>query len=391
MPEYIPIPDTYLSPETILDQMFTDFADAIPGWLPSEGNAEVALMEATAYQISELRRLQTQVPISIFRYFGSTIVGIPPVDAVSATMRSTWTVVDTDGYVIQSGTQVGFRVRGEIVPFIVRDSVTVPSGIKTTLKSQVTLEAVNPGNEANGIVEGSTGELIDTLAFVDTITTEEVSAGGVDAETDLQYINRLSDQFALFSPRAIVPADFEGLARSVPGVARAVAVDGYNPSNQSSGNAKTVLVSVIDINGDDVSETTLGEVKTLLQREREINFVVNVVNPTRTKIDVSVKGIAYAEFELDDVKGTVTEAINTFLSAANWGLPRFGDQLLWLDERTVRYLDLVAAVGSAEGLEYATEVKLAKADQNLGTNDVVLTGIPALPQPDEVTVVIKHA
>ena len=250
MPEYIDLPDDDIAPETILRDMLEDISAAIPGWLPSEGNLEVALMEAISFQISEVRRLQSQVPIGIFRFFGEQVVQLAPIDAISSTVRSSWTMVDTDGYTIPSGVLVGLRSSGsDIHIFRVRDSVVVAPGILATLPSQVILESLNPGVESNGIASGAFGELIDTLPFVASIATTEDVSGGLEAETDGQYLNRLADQFVLFSPRAIVPTDFESLARSVPGVSRATAVDGYNPDMNTFDNEKTILVSVIDGNG----------------------------------------------------------------------------------------------------------------------------------------------
>ena len=392
MPEYIDLPDDSVTPEVIFRQMFADLSSRIPGWLPSEGNLEVALMEAFALQVSEVRRLQTQVPIAIFQYFGETIVGLPRITAIAAIVRSTWTLRDTDGYIIPAGALVGLGATGsDTHQFAVRDSVTVVPGQLTTLPSEVILESVNLGPEPNGIASGSAADLIETLPFVDSIVTTEAVAGGVAAETLRQYLDRLADQFALFSPRAIVPGDFEALARSVPGVSRAIAVNGYNPTTMMSDQEKTILVSVIAADGSDVPAETLVAVDTLLQSEREVNFVVNVVAPTRTEINVTIVGIAYPEWALADVEAGVRLSIADFLSPALWGLPRFGDRLLWIDERTVRQLDLVTAVGNTEGLHYATSVQLSIEGGNLGEADLALVGIPSLPTTHTIDVTITHA
>ena len=299
---------------------------------------------------------------------------------------------NSDGYTILAGTLVGLRSAGDDVHvFRVRTSVIVEAGSTETLPAEVTLEAIDPGTEPNGIRGGIAVELIDTLDFVGAIVTTEVVAGGVSAETDREYLNRLADQFALFSPRAIVPTDFEALARSIAGVSRAIAIDGYNSDDQSFNNEKTILVSVIDDMGANVSASTLASTKTLLEREREVNFIINVENPTRTMVNVNVVGVAYPEWVIDDVVANVRDSVSDFLSPSRWGLPRFGDQLLWKDERAVRYLDLVTAVGNTEGLNYPTTVQLAIDDRALAQVDLDLPGIPVLPMQNNVTVVITHA
>ena len=143
--------------------------------------------------------------------------------------------------------------------------------------------------------------------------------------------------------------------------------------------------------GADVSSVVLENVDSLLQAEREVNFIINVVNPTRTDIDVAVVGIAYPEWILSDVRANIEESITDFLSPSLWGLPRFGDQLLWLDERVVRYLDLVTAIGNTEGLNYVTSVRFAQDGNTLAQADINIDGIPPLPRIGDVTVAVTHA
>jgi hypothetical protein len=62
------------------------------------------------------------------------------------------------------------------------------------------------------------------------VVTTTVSAGGVDAENDIAYRDRLAAELTLSSPRPILPDDFAILARNVTGVTRALAVNGSIPA-----------------------------------------------------------------------------------------------------------------------------------------------------------------
>jgi uncharacterized phage protein gp47/JayE len=63
-----------------------------------------------------------------------------------------------------------------------------------------------------------------------TVTLDAPTAGGVDAESDADYLDRLHELLTLLAPRPILPNDFAVLARTVAGVGRATAIDLYNPT-----------------------------------------------------------------------------------------------------------------------------------------------------------------
>ena len=387
MPEYLDLP-LETSPEQLVEDSIEYLQAQLPGWLPAEGNLEVWLLEAFARQAAEIRELSVQVPKAIFRYFG-IIAGVPPIDAISATVSSTWLFVDDAGYTVEEGTVVGLATAGdEIHSFRVLSDVAVAQGATTTAAGAVTLVAIEPGSEPNGIGAGSIAELLDTLDYVSSVTTTDNVSGGFTAESDDVYLSRLASALQLLAPRPIIPEDFATLARSVPGVSRAIAVDGYDPVQATTNNEKTITISVIDAVGADVSSSTLLDVRTLLQAEREVNFVVHVVNPARVAIDVTMAGVASPGWEASTVETNVRQQVASFLNPALWGLPQGGDVLRWLDERTVRYLDLAGAVNTAEGLDYISTLTLNGPGDTAAANDVLMAGVPVLPTAGTVAVTI---
>lgn len=379
MAKYIGVPvDT--DPATLAEDSFDYLQTNIPGWQPSEGNLEVWLIEAQAQRASEIRDLASTVPTSVFRYFGATVVGLPPIDFISATADSTWTMIDTAGYTIPAGTTVGLRDdSGNLILFITLDDVAVPAGADVTDTGEVRLVAVEPGTSGNGL--DGTLELVDTLAYVESAVIEGSTSGGEDAETDEEYLDRLVTLFQLFAPRPIVARDVATLARSVPGVDRAVAIDGYNPDDSSTNNERMVTVAVIDVDGAAVSSTISDAVQALLETYRETNFIFNVVDPTYTEIDVNVTVAVYPDFDPTDVATNVAATLADYLHPSTWGLPPFGDRREWLDDRTVRYLDLVSAVDRTEGVHYVSSLTFRKGADSFATADILLPGVPALPEP----------
>jgi uncharacterized phage protein gp47/JayE len=188
----------------------------MPGWEPADGNLEVWILQAVARQVAELTAVAADVPAAIFRQFGTQLVGLAPQAGARATLTSFWTARDNLGYTIPAGTQVAYRVTGDdlIVFEVVGDTVITPGA--TTL-SGVALQATDVGTGWNAVPTGPL-ELVDALSWVESVAASTVSAGGVDAETDDAYLDRLADDLRLLTPRPILPDDFSTLARNVTGV-----------------------------------------------------------------------------------------------------------------------------------------------------------------------------
>ena len=228
MPEYI-APPIETDPDILATDAFNFLMDAVPGWLPSEGNFEVWLIEALARMTAQLRDITSAVPTSIFRYFGKTLMGIEPVDASYATGYTTWTMTDNKGYVIPDGTQVTIRDSGGIDhPFVTIGDVVVPAGETATDAGEVLITAVFEGSSSSGL--SGTVELLDVLSFVQSVAIINTTAGGIDAQTDVEYLNFLVEQLQLMAPRPILARDFAIFVKNVEGVYRACALDMYKPA-----------------------------------------------------------------------------------------------------------------------------------------------------------------
>lgn len=241
---------TYINPPitTDPDQLSADAFDYlsqnIPGWEPADGNLETWMVYALARMVGIAADVAADVPLAVFRYYGSTIIGLAPVDAVKATAATTWTMVDNAGYTIPAGTNVGYAVAGDtLIPFVTTDDVTVAPGDTTTPVGGVQIAAIDAGVAANGLGPANI-QLIDPLAYVDTITAVAVTSGGVDAESDSTYITRLIDYLQLMTPRPIFANDFAVLARQIAGVKRAAGIDNYIPA-RSFADAHTTNTSAI--------------------------------------------------------------------------------------------------------------------------------------------------
>jgi hypothetical protein len=376
-------------PTDLAEDAYDYLATQVPGWLPAPGNLEAWLVESLAQYAGELRALAGLVPDSIFEYFGQTVLGLAPYTAVAANASTSWVVRDTAGYTIPAGTLLSVTPPGstDSYAFQTLAAVTIPNGSSTA--AGVAVQAVEPGADASGITGPAV--VIDALAFVVSVALEAATSGGSDAETSDAYLGRLSDLLTLLSPRPILPQDFAVyVQRSVPAVARATAVDLYNPGPPSidPNCPRCVSVAVCDVNGNACTTTDKNTALSLLQAQREVNFLAFVIDPVYTTIDVTATVKVYPGYDPTQVAAAVTSALQAKLSPANWGLPPYGDTSgrSWLNETTVRYLELAEAVNRVDGVNYVVSLTSRVSGGTMASVDIAMTGPAALTRAGVITV-----
>jgi hypothetical protein len=374
-------------PTDLAEEAFDYLQEQVPGWLPSPGNLEAWLIEALAQLAGELRALAVLVPDAIFQWFGQTVLGLAPFEATAAQGVTDWTMIDDSGYTIPAGTLVSITPPGstDAYAFQTLADAVVPAG--QTVVYGVQVQAVEPGADSSGITGDV--EVIDALDFVDTVTLEGPTSGGADAETSDAYLDRLSDLLTLLSPRPILPQDFAVLAqRSIAGVGRATAIDLYNPGPPVDTNCpRCVTVVVTDENGNPCSSTVKTEVLTLLQAQREVNFLVFVADPTYTTIDVTFQVKVYPGYDPAEVAGRVITQLQTYLSPASWGQPPYGDTSArsWINDTTVRYLEVAEQINRVDGVNYIVTLTIGPHGGTMGTADVPMTGPAGLAKAGTIT------
>jgi hypothetical protein len=366
------------TPDEILDAAYDYIKTRAPEWRENDGNLDTWILQSMSLEAADLRELALDVPDTIFRYYGE-LVGIPPIDSTAATVNSTWTMIDNLGYTVPAGTQVGVRnAAGDLVPFVTTIDTTIPPGSTTTAAGAVVLQAATPGIDSSGLGgNGVAATLLDTLAYVASVVLTAVTSGGVDAETASEYNDRLSTQLQLLTNRPILANDFAILAQQVPGVFRALALDGYNPADQTSNNQRMIAVAAVDEQGNAVSSTVKGQVDALLQANREVNFIVNLIDPTYTTIQVAVTVKSLSNIDPTLLSQNVTAVIQNYLSPATWGRDAGSqDPQTWIQTGVLRYNELITAISNIGGVDYVVDLQIGPQGGALVRTDVNL-GVPA--------------
>jgi hypothetical protein len=383
---YIPVP-IETEPVDLASEAFDYLQQKVPGWQPAPGNLEAWLIESLAQIAGELRVLTALVPDAIFAYYGESILGLPPYAATQATALTTWTASDTAGYTISAGTVIAITPPASATSYgyAVDSDATILPG--TTKIAGVACRALEAGAAPSGIT--GTVAVIDSLAFISTVTLDQPTSGGQDAETTDEYLARLSALLTLLSPRPILPQDFAVLAqRGVEGVSRAVAIDLYNPGPPIDANCpRCVTVAVVDSQGNPVPAQVKADVDALLQAQREVNFLVFVADPTYTTVDVSFDVQTWPGYDPADVTARVIAQIQTYLSPGSWGVPPYGDTSArsWINDTKVRYLEVAEQVNRVDGVHYVNTLAIRPAGGTFGQTDVALAGSAPLPRPGSIT------
>lgn len=386
MSEYIIAPiDT--DPIDILDEAYSELQSFIPGWEPSDGQLDAWIIQSMASQAAESRDVVSGVTKSIFRWFGAYLVNLPPIDSSAAQGNSTWVMIDMLGHTIPAGTQVGITDSGgNVIPFEVQDDVVVLPGSNATPAGAVVLIAVDSGATGSGLGSaGSSVTLLDPLDYVLTVTLTATTSGGQDAESDDDYLNRLSQELTLLAPRPILPNDFTLFARKITGVWRAVAIDGYNPAGGGTyGNDRTVSIAAVDQAGNPVSAPVKANIDADLQARREQNFNVFVIDPTTSTVDVTWRVKALPGYNTGAVLTDVNNALTSYLDPATWGTPD-NDSRGWIQKTTVRYLELAQVINEVQGVDYIVNLTFRIAPAAYAIADVVLPGVAPLPHAGILT------
>lgn len=358
---------------SIAQRIVAALRDLEPEWEPQPGNLDWLLIESIAGMHASLLATVSDVRDAIFRHAGLALFVVAPIDAAPAAAMTTWTMVDSAGYTVPQGTQVAYQSGGDTRVFETTQAFTVPAG--QSVQTGVLVSAIEAGAAGNGL----TGPVVSdsTVPWVASVTQAAATSGGEDGETDAEYLARLPREIAVQRTPVRVE-DFQAVALRVPGVGRAVAIDGWDTTTDTMGNERTVGIVVTDPAGVACTPAVKAAVVAAVEKVREVNFIVGVTDPTMTPVTVTYTATCYPGFTADEVRGRVDDAITAWLSPAWWGVPPLGDEITneqWINEPTVRVNDLIALIDGVDGVRTVTSVQVD------GGGDLMLPGRVGLPSP----------
>lgn len=360
---------------TLADNAKTRLIEEWPTWAPNDADLEVVVLEETAGMAADSAESASRVPSSIFRAYGTKLIGLPYSTGVPATSTVTIDFVDDAGHEVRAGSEIdvdGFA-------FTIDVDVTVGSG--TASASGVAITAAEDGSDANDL-PGNVAAMITSNSAVENITLEQPTANGEDAEDDGDYQDRLSGDLELQARTLVTARDYElmslnrlkTLGAQVP---RAKAVQDVD--------TKHVNVTVMD-EGEPISAAWKDAILEELDFYRVSNWIVAMVDPTYTVVDVTYEIHSYPGYGRDDLLARVDSMLADTLTPGNWGRPKNqGDPtrpVPWFADNVVRVNKLIDLIGDVEGVDYVTTLTIAGAGVD---GNLTLPGTVALPRPGTMT------
>lgn len=356
-----------------------------PGWTPLDDQLDVWILNAVARQAAELRDVASDVPTSIFRYFGAKLMNLPPTDNTPATVTVTFTAINNSGYTIPAGYAAGVRdASGVLWGFATSADVVIPNGATTV--AGVVMTATVAGAAASGL--GAVNQLMELITASNSVLSVKMAgatSGGQDAEDDDVYLDRLTRDLALQAPRPILPADFVAFALNNPAVFRALALDGYDAVAGTYGNARTISVALTGDDGLPLTTPYKTAVLANLQSQREVNFLIYVIDATYTSVDVNYTLGVLPGWNSAAVLAAATLAVQTLLSPVFWANSADDSGVDWVNNPTLRYNDLVGTLYKVPGVQYVNSVTFRTGANPFATTNLTLTGPAPLPIPGIVT------
>ena len=358
-----------------------------PAWEPSDANLDVIMIHVASRMAAELRDVAANVPPYVFRRFGLEMLQLPAIEASPARGVVHITIAHTDGFTVPPGTT-----------FLLRDNAGDDQGFYSELETVIApgasagdvnvVSAVN-GSEGNDINLGNLAQLADALSDVSSVVLSVAPTGGTDAETVPEYENRLQEELKLLSPSPVVARDFATIALRVPGVERALGIDLYDPVADTFGHEKTVTVVVTDEDGEPLSAPVKAEVLALLESYREVNFIIYVVDPTYTTVNVAYTVKAMPNYTVQEVKDNVNAALSDYFSPAKWGQMYIGGDygtaqaggVNWLYATEINHYEVANVINDALGVDLITALTI----NGSGAMTIPLTGETPLTRPGTFT------
>lgn len=370
-PAYVDLSLYDADEQDLVDRALAAAQLVMPDWVPREGNTEVVLIEALALLVGEVVYAINRMPATVLQGL-LVLYGIQRDTGVRATGRVEFTLSDSFGHTVPGGTRIRATVEstGQEVDLITMEPLEV---LASSTTGQVDVQAVDPGDDVNGLAVGTVLEMVDAVAYVNRVEVVTAVTGGRGAEADEQLYDRGASLLSRLVSTLVLPSHFTAAALEDPSVGRATTVDMYDPGQAGNPGDHQGHVSIAV--ASEAGAVLSGGVKTAVQAslaaKAHAGLSLHIVDPTITAVAVA----ATVTSTLNDpatVQANVEAAIEAYLNPLTW--PWGG---------TVYRNELIALVDRVPGVGRVVALTL-----DAGTADVALAGVAPLADAGAIAVTV---
>jgi hypothetical protein len=378
--------------DTDVESIFQDFVDYVrsyyPDWNPSEAQLDVIIARFYAQQTATVADMASRVQRSIYRYMGASLLNIPPIEGAAAVATVSFHVMDDLAHTMEVGTQLGLTdANGDLHMF--QTTVDMVSPANAVEWPSVEAQAVDLGADANNL--SGAVQLMELFDWIDDAQVVGTSSGGADAEEDDVYIQRLTDNMQI-PRRPTIADDVVVMARNVPGVWRAAAIDNYRSTGAgtyATDMEDSIALSAIDENGIEISGAIRNQLVAYIQSNLRQNFILNWVSPVYHTINITYKAHGYQVpgYDTAAIKSEIDASFARLLDPAISG-QKTAEQPIsrnWTPVRVIRFLDLTTVVENNRQVDYTETLTFNIDGGTDDKNDKPLTGVFPLTRPGVFT------
>ena len=119
---------------------------------------------------------------------------------------------------------------------------------------------------------------------------------------------------------------------------------------------RTVTVAAVQSSGKPLSPATATALEAYLESQREVNFIVNVIPPTYTSIDVIWTATCYSNYDPSVVEVAIEQTIQTYLNPQTWALGKSTPPYWDPSQNSIWYLTVVTLIGETPGVQHLESV-----------------------------------
>ena len=342
-------------PQAIFDDSLARFLELAPTASIRNGSVEALLMEAlcvaTADGIYAVNRFIGKVIEGVLNLYDiARDPGSPASGVVTLTLDGSRTLTVT------AGQRLVEPVTGVVLLVEADTSVTSAASIALPV---VTADS---GGAGNAITAGMAVDLLDAIPYVASAQVTTGLTGGADAESDAAYVDRATAVLARVTSSLVLPSHFVAYLLQDPRVARATAIDLYEPGGTIGADLGSLTTYTYG-RGAQLSATVREELRAAMQAICSAMVTVYVEEADIVTQDVEVTVQALPGYSTPDVSAAVTAAITAWMSPEAWTWGR--------DILPTEIIDVVADVA---GVDYVTSVTTPAGNVTLTDDQLAAAG-----------------
>lgn len=369
--------------DTDAESIYRDFVEHVrgfyPDWNPSEAQLDVIIPRFFSQQTATVADMASRVQRAIYRYMGAYLENIPPLEGTPAGGTIQFHLIDSGQHTMDAGTYIGIAdANGDIQRFQTLDDMFVPEG---SPDPTVNIQAVDEGAQGNGL--SGPVQLLEQFDWIESGYVVGYTSGGSDDEEDDVYIQRMTDNLSI-PRRPAYASDLEIMARNIPGVWRAAALDNFEDMGGGSwapNKEDSVAISAVDQNGEVIPDAVRDQLMEYLAQNLRQNFLLTWVPPTYNVIDVMYAAHAWpGSGDSETVETQVEDNLRVVLDPATAGQQTGSNEgsstiRSWVTVPIMRYLELTTAVENARPINYLATLSFRVNGGAYNPNDKDLNGI----------------